>query len=236
VKIVVVARTRNEEKNIARFCRCYSLADKILIADGGSDDDTINKALEFRNVEVRKFNEYVTKDNGITWRNPHGKHMNFMFDWAKDEGADWIIFDDVDCLPTLKLQENLRDILQSTDKDCVYLNRIYMYGNDEYFKDITLPGKDKLWGSFETTSIYAWKSGTVTADETNPWEHTLILNPQMTILRLSPPHSVIHDFYPNDGSRLEKVKFYKLSGEQPKCSEPLQVYNEIVPIEDWMAY
>ena len=237
MKIVVVARTRNEEKNISRFCRCYSWVDKILIADGGSDDNTIQNALEFPNVSIRRFAEKVTNDGGETWRNPHGRHMNFMFDWAESEGADWIIFDDVDCLPTVKLQEAFRSILENTDKNCVYLNRVYLYGNDKYFRDITIPGKLGLWGSSETTSIYAWKSGLVRASEENPWEHVLIVDERkVSILRLSPPHSVIHDFFPNDGTRLEKVKFYALSGEQPKCSDPRHVYKDIVPIEDWMEY
>ncbi|GAH78398.1 unnamed protein product, partial [marine sediment metagenome] len=44
MKIMATTRTRNEEKNIARFVMSYQWADKVLIADGGSTDDTVKIA------------------------------------------------------------------------------------------------------------------------------------------------------------------------------------------------
>ena len=88
MKIVATCRTLNEEKNIERFCMSYTWVDKVLIADGGSTDRTKEIANLFYNVEVRDFSERVER-NGV-WRNPHGKHINFLIDWAKEEGA-WIV-------------------------------------------------------------------------------------------------------------------------------------------------
>ncbi len=59
MKIIATTRTKNEEENIERFCRSYidtGLADLVLIADGGSDDDTVAIAESVPN--------YMLKENG----------------------------------------------------------------------------------------------------------------------------------------------------------------------------
>jgi len=96
MNITVICRTRDEARNIGMFCKSYAWADQILIADGGSKDNTIQIARRFSNVKVRKFSERISKTDGELWRNPHGRHINFMIDWAESSEADWIIFDDAD--------------------------------------------------------------------------------------------------------------------------------------------
>ena len=55
MNVVVICRTRDETRNIARFCRAYAWADSILIADGGSTDTTLDIARQFKNVQVDLF-------------------------------------------------------------------------------------------------------------------------------------------------------------------------------------
>ncbi len=83
MKIYTILRTRNEAKNIERFIHCYINAgvDKILIADGGSTDGTVALARGFYKVEVRDFPERVQGRNGL-WRNPEGRHIQYLQDWA----------------------------------------------------------------------------------------------------------------------------------------------------------
>lgn len=231
MKIIVIARTRNEEKNIAKFCNYYSWADRILIADGGSKDRTVPIARTFSNVDIRPFRKRVRKEGKKEWRNPHGLHINFLIRWAVKRKADWIIFDDVDCFPTLHLQQDFRDVLLTTSRNCVFLNRVYMYGDNEYLRDATLPNRKGGWE--KSTSLYAWKPGVVSASEDDPWVHDMILR-DADILHLSPPYGALHDFYPSDGSRMNKVKFYRNSGEQPKCNDPLVLYKDKQPVEEWM--
>jgi len=56
------------------------------------------------------------------------------------------------------------------------------------------------------------------------------------IMYLEPPVSVIHDFYPSDGSRMQKVQFYRDTLEQEFCNDPLVLYKDIQPLEEWMRY
>jgi len=72
---VALVRTKNEERNIERFCFSYSLADAVLVADGGSTDNTIEIANSFHNVKVKHYKEKLIRNE--LWRNPHGKHINF---------------------------------------------------------------------------------------------------------------------------------------------------------------
>ena len=85
MKIIVTARTLNEEKRIERFVMSYQWTDKILVADGGSTDNTVTRCQGLPNTEVREFLDRVPSDDGAVWRNPHGKHINFLIDWAEDE-------------------------------------------------------------------------------------------------------------------------------------------------------
>ena len=87
MKIITTTRVRNESKNIERFCKAYWWVDKILIADGGSEDNTLLLANQFPNVKTENFKVKIYGENNL-WRNPHGRHMNFLFTWAKREGAD----------------------------------------------------------------------------------------------------------------------------------------------------
>ena len=41
MKVVVVARCLNEERNIERFIHGYSFADLIIVSDGGSIDNSL---------------------------------------------------------------------------------------------------------------------------------------------------------------------------------------------------
>ena len=64
MRIVVIARTRNEKKNIASFIQSYQWADRILVADGGSEDETVWLASQMNKTKVRKFDKKIELENG----------------------------------------------------------------------------------------------------------------------------------------------------------------------------
>ena len=140
MKIITIARTRDSARFVEDFCDAYYWASKILIADGGSTDDSKYLANQYPNVTVKDFSEKVFRNN--EWRNPHGRHINFLIDWAENEGADWIIFDDVDCYPNHYMRHDFLKIFEDAEDagvDFILANRVYIYGRDKYFKSLTCP-------------------------------------------------------------------------------------------------
>lgn len=235
MKIIVIARTRNEQRNIGLFCRLYDWADKVLIADGGSVDRTIEVAKRFQNVEVREFDKRVVKPEGKMWRNPHGEHINFLIRWAESERADWIIFDDVDCFPNIFLQKDGRNLLSSIPEQLsmVRANRIYLFGTDKYFRKLTLP--NKTWE--RSTSLYAWRAHHgIYADESDPWSHHFDGITDDRCYDILPPYCLLHDYYPDGEERKRKVKFYRDSLEQENARDPLELTQDIDNLEEWMKY
>jgi len=223
MNIIVTVRTRDEENNISRFCKTYQWADKILVADGGSEDKTVKKALEYKNVEVRNF-KYKVFGKQKLWRNPHGKHMNFLWNWAIEEGADWIIFDDCDCVPTRILQTNARLIMENCPEGAIFAFRMYIYGKDRYFPKMNDPGQ----------SIWAWMPSkhNIYASEENPWKHCVRGIPEVG-LKLDKPNCLLHYFCPNESTIDRKLEFYKQSGQRPNALHPLDYCGNLRELPDW---
>lgn len=232
MKIVVTVRTRNEAKNIDRFCQCYAWADHILVADGGSEDDTVERAKQYPNVKVANFGLKVHR--GDYWRNPHGQHINFLIDWALDHACDWIIFDDCDCVPMVELQRLLRHILENTRADIITLYRLYIWGEDKYLPTMNKPGQ----------SLYAWRSSVpVRAREDDPWQHhinipklpvlALDLDP---VLALDYSFCCLHYFSPDEETVNRKLKFYHESGELPGVQHPLANGGPLEKLPDWARW
>ncbi len=226
MKVVALVRTLNEERNIARFCMSYSWADKILVADGGSIDNTVSIAKTFSNVEVRLFDEWVYGDNN-TKRNPEGKHINFLIDWAIGEGCDWMTLEDCDCFPTKKLQEVGKRLFAEAEElghTCVKLRRIYLYGEDKWFS------------KNQTNINWAWRPETgIRVDETDPWG-IITKNVPEVGYTLYPPIAVLHDFSPTPEIGQAKMDFYNSSGRMSKLPSLPEVFGELSPREEWMYY
>ena len=226
MKIIVVVRTLNESKNIERFCMSYAWADQILIADGGSTDDTIHKAEMFENTYVYTFPDKVWHTDNI-FSNPRGKHVNFLINWAKRWEADWIIFDDVDCVPTVDMQMSIRNTLTYTSADMVFAYRMYIIGEHEYFPEANVPGQ----------SLYAWrKSVPVMADEENPTMFSMNI-PKRSRLNLEHPYSLLHYFYPDEETIQNKLKLYGITGDAggvPK--HPRELFGRVEKLPDFAKW
>lgn len=223
MKIIATTRTKNEASNIDRFCQAYAWADAVLVADGGSEDDTVRRARQYPNVQVRHFTEKVWRGN--VWRNPHGRHMNFVFDWALDEGADWIIFDDCDCVPTKTLQDNLRDILEDTNDVAVFLYRLYIWGCIEYFPDMNKPGQ----------SFYAWHRDLSIRGGDEDWRHRIKGIPDTGLL-LDHPYSCLHYFFPDEETEQRKAAFYRVVYDGRERPHPLKTNGKLELLPEWAVW
>jgi len=230
MNIIVIVRTLNESNNIERFCLCYSWASSILIADGGSSDDTIYKALKFENTYIYTFREKIWHTDKV-FSNPRGKHINFLIDWAKREKADWIIFDDVDCVPSIKLQKVARSLFEfgnSNVWDAEFCYRFYIKGEDEYYPDANIPGQ----------SLWAWRSYVdVHADESDPTKFTMVIPDNLKIANRFPPYVLLHYFYPNEELIQKKMEFYGITGDAGgKPKHPDELFGRVEPLPSYARW
>lgn len=223
MKIVVIARTLNEERNVNRFAYAYRWADQILIADGGSTDETKSIASEFENVSIKDFTEKMDLGNGII-ANPRGKHINFLIDWAKEEDADWIIFDDFDCVPTRDLQNDARGLFDM-DYELIHAYRMFILGKDKWFPKMSEAGQ----------GLWAWRSEVdVRADESS---YTISMQiPKGKTLYLKYPFSLLHYFYPDEETLQRKKKQYLRTGEVDESYSPKSQFGRLEDLPEWAGW
>lgn len=153
--IIVITRSLNEAHRVNEFCLAYKDADKILIADGGSTDETVKLAKRFHNVEVLDFHYRVQLENGH-WRNPDSMHVNFLIKHAYSYNPDWIILDDIDCRPNIYLKNSYREILNEakySNKNYIMAVRLYLWGLEQHFPLLAQPGTPGVWEA----SMWAWR-------------------------------------------------------------------------------
>ena len=237
-KIVVIVRTRNESHRIAQFCTAYKDADRILVADGGSDDATVDIARSFRNVHVRYFDEYVKLANGHV-RNNDSDHTNFLIRWAKEYQPTFVIYDDCDCRPNATLRYNYRSILARTDADYVMAVRIYLWGKDQYFPHMAKPGEGHTkW----EPSLWAWRGNqdfsTVDVPPAFTFKvgarHVKDLHFEEKVLDLPPSYCLLHYSW-DDAERVErKLRVYRESGLIKNMRHPLEMGGPLEPLAEWM--
>ena len=143
-RIISIVRARNEEEHIAMYCKHHDFADLILLADGGSVDDTIKIAKEFPNVKIRMFLPFVKLAEGHV-RNPDWQHINFLIEWAEEEKADWIVMDDCDTNPNYLLRDEARMIIEQAERPYIKVVQIHLWGKDQYFPQLACPGDGNRW-------------------------------------------------------------------------------------------
>jgi len=221
--IITVCRTLNEERNIERFCEEYGkISNKILIADGGSEDRTIEIAESFDKVEVKIFDERVEK--GGIWRNPHGKHINFMIDWAKEAGADWIIFDDCDSVPNKYLKEVIPPEFSNPALGILMVQRLYLYKNGRYFPRMSSAG----------AGLWAWRANVdVRASEEDPWAHHMETPNEIARGSIMEPRVLLHYSWPDDEEIQRKAAFYRIAKDMKSDWHPLTFGGGLAPIPEW---
>lgn len=234
--IIATTRTRNEEANIEKFCLSYlecGLADVVFVADGGSDDRTVEIAQSIPGVEVREFKERVEGEKGL-WRNPHGRHINFINDWAIEKGADWILFDDCDCMPNGLLQARGREILEKTDRLYAYAVRMYFWGEGLWFPSLSI--KLSVAPDAWMYSIWGWRASSgFRASEADPWSHVFLHTPPPSEQqKFEPPMALLHRPWPTEEDTDKKLKFYREIGQHPNMLHPKEFGGATEPIKEWM--
>lgn len=228
LRIVTIVRTLNEERNIARFLRGYvGWVDQVLVADGGSEDRTVEIANRFPRTQVREFHEYVTHERG-TRRNPHGKHIQFLVDWALEEGAGWILFDDCDCVPNWRLRKYGRRLLTETTLNVAFAVRLYLWGHGPlHFPKLAQVGGDGKW----TPSLWGWRADARVQVVDDDW-HTKLVYPTDRRLDIYPPYCLLHRPWPDEEEVDRKTKFYH-GAQLPHFEHPLKFGGPLADLPEW---
>lgn len=193
MKIVVAVRCYNEEHHIDRFMQGYSFADHIVVSDGGSTDDSVSILKGYQSDKLTLLH-YTHKETvqGETWNEDAG-HMNFVLDAAKELEPNWLIFDDMDCVPNRFLRDNARSILEKADSPQVNAFRLYLWGDTgKYFP--------KMNDNFNLlyTSLWAWNPEKVNIRADVNLRHGTLFGLHPEPYRLRPPAVLLHkSWYPN---------------------------------------
>jgi len=229
MRVVVTARVRDEAHNVDRFCSTYSWADKILLADGGSVDNTKELASKYKNVEIVDFKERVEMQNRY-WRNPHGKHINFVIEWAESFSSEWIIFDDFDSVPYNSINADLA-INNYYGYDYLFMSRLYLWKDNMYFPKLS-KDKDGNW----THALWAWRAEKkIRYKEDDPLKQEFVFIPTENILKIHPEYCcLLHYSWVDEELLNEKLKFYRESGQHPEIQNPLNYGGELSPLPKWV--
>jgi glycosyltransferase involved in cell wall biosynthesis len=237
-KIIVLVRTRDEEHRIAQFCKSYKDADMILVADGGSLDDTVLIAQTFPNVRVKHYPGRIRLEKDH-WRNNDSDHVNWLISWAKGYNPDWLILDDCDCRPNFLLKQGYRKILSETDQDFVMAVRFYVWGLDEHFPEMAMPGEEH---DIYEPSLWAWRGNIDFWTVDVPPAFTFRIGEldvkdlhfDAKTLDLFPPYCLIHFSWDNEERVIKKVKTYRESGFIPTQLYPLDFAGPLEPLPDFI--
>lgn len=237
MKVIATVRTRDEEDRIGSFCEAYQdIADAILVADGGSQDRTLEIAATFPNVQIRHFTER-TKMWGDHWRNNDSDHINFLTAWATELEPDWIIHDDCDIRPNYLLKERCLSILSATEANVVMAVRLFVWGKGEHFPLMARPGEDGKWEA----SLYAWRPEIDLWTVDLPPAYTLRLGDEevhdlhlsTSVHDLRPPYCLLHYSWDDPEKVREKMKIYRESGLIPGQLHPLEFAGKPAPLPEW---
>lgn len=239
MKIVVIVRTRNEQRRIGPFCESYRWADAVIVSDGGSDDDTISIASAFPNVLLRPFGDRVQL-LGKKWRNNDSAHANHLIRCAGELAADWIVYDDCDCRPNRLLREGGRDLLESTDAEFAMAVRLYVWAGGQHFPYMARPAEGHaVW----EPSLWAWRGSLDfwTVDKPPAYDFRVggavlgDLHLTHRVLDLLPPYCLLHYSWDDPARVEEKVRFYRESGFIPGMLHPRDFAGPLEALPEWAA-
>jgi glycosyltransferase involved in cell wall biosynthesis len=197
MKTTALVRTLNEERNIEMFCTAYRWAEKIIISDSGSTDNTVKLAKKFKNTEIHYFRDYIAGSN----RTHQPRHVNQLLDLAGD--SEWIMYGDCDLIPSEELTVELFNVVNNIEVWKIKVPILHIYKWNGFFPDMT-SGK----------SIWAWRPNRIKirCDESNPLEmnmrggeddtHTLFSN-----------YPLLHHFAQDEEHIREKIAGYASIGK-----------------------
>jgi len=238
MKLSVCTRTYNEEHRVEKFCASAAeYADKILIADGGSTDRTVELASAMPKVEVRPFHKQVECANGIM-RNPDGEHIQFLIDWAEQEG-DWLMVMDCDHRLNRNFKDVIRERLETSTKDFIMGLQIFMWGHNQYFPRMSAPDGSYVYGqmgwrtSVKVKMVCKMPHFEFSMDGKKPFYVDRDFPNRREIF--APPCGFLHFGWETEEMVQNHIKYYRNSGLIEEMKHPRDFGGALSSIQDWMV-
>jgi len=230
MKIAVIVRTYNEQKNLPKFIEAYiDWVDYILVQDDWSEDWEYLQDLPKKVLVSFYTGERIERDK-IT-RAKQDIQLNSLIQWAEHIKADWIIHDDCDCVPNYHLIRGGRHILENCDKDFVYATRLYLYKDQGHFPELA-----KHEGEW-VHSLWAWKAnkGFEFLENGDNGQKAMPVKKKDKFEIGIPPYCLLHSPWPDDATIAEKrFRYSQIYGDQYENFDPLKFGGELEELPEWV--
>lgn len=224
MRIVTAVRCYNEIKNVERFLRGYDFSDIIVVSDGGSTDGSIEVLQKHPKVHLFHYEEFEVV-NGERW-NPDAGHMQFVINIAKTFDPDWLIFDDMDCVPNAALRRDARLLFEIPIPHYNQINafRLYLWGEDKFFPEMNKNFHD------DYRSLWAWCPKEVNIYADRNVRHGTLLGLRDDYLRLDIPYCLLHKSWHPDTVNQKIERYNKLGLPM----NPIETFaGEAVNLPEW---
>jgi hypothetical protein len=226
MKIVVVTRCLNGLEYIDRFVRGYDFATQIVVSEGGSDDGSVEKWMEYYpKVRVFKFDEFVMR--GCYKWNPDNNHIQHAIDKGLDFEPDFLILDDLDDVPNFLLRKNARDIIEECKDDFIFSFRLYLWGDGEYFP--------KMNNHFDPQyrSMWGWFPHKVSVRTDKEKEHGTLIMDAGSVLPIDPPMCLLHKSWHPDTMQAKVDRYNAIGLPMNHPLEHPEAYGVPEPLPEW---
>ena len=200
-------------------------------------DNSVELAEAMPKTTVRKFEgKKMALPDGF-WCNDSPAHVNFLFDWAIERDADWIIFDDADCFPSVLMQMKAREHLEAAldrNQPAVYTHRVYFYGPEgETIED------GRIFPTMHSQGMGLWAfqpSSGLRCSEEDPLRNNIYSKHLKTAsMHLDFPLCLLHHSWPTSEEVERKSAFYAAKYPGVPVVHPLRAFGNTAAPEWYMT-
>jgi glycosyltransferase involved in cell wall biosynthesis len=135
MKLSAIIIAKDEEERIAKCLESVAFADELIVVDNGSTDKTIDVARQ-HGAKV-----FIAKEKDFSGLRELG---------LREATGTWILYIDADEEVGEKLQKEIRDSIERTDKTVYFIRR------DTYFLGHHWPYQDKVERLFLRSALRGW--------------------------------------------------------------------------------